>query len=53
MDADLLAEAFLKEGFVGNSYLSVNEAFMAAKKEATNKDLIYVGGSTFVVAEII
>lgn len=53
MDVDLLAEAFLKEGFVGNSYLSVNEAFMAAKKEATNKDLIYVGGSTFVVAEII
>ncbi|HLV70691.1 MAG TPA: folylpolyglutamate synthase/dihydrofolate synthase family protein [Xanthomarina sp.] len=53
MDADLLAETFLKEGFVGNSYLSVNEAFMAAKKKATNKDLIYVGGSTFVVAEII
>jgi hypothetical protein len=31
----------------------VNEALKIAKMNAEKKDLIYVGGSTFVVAEII
>ena len=29
------------------------EAFIAAKENADSNDLIFVGGSTFVVAEII
>ena len=36
-----------------NSFSSVNEALRKAKENALNDDLIYVGGSTFVVAEII
>ncbi|NKI28158.1 bifunctional folylpolyglutamate synthase/dihydrofolate synthase [Arenibacter sp. 6A1] len=40
-------------GLVGLSYNSVNEALEAAKKAAGKDDFIYVGGSTFVVAEII
>src|SRR5690554_106848 len=53
MDANLLQAAFLAEGFQGKSYHGVNEALSAAKNKASEKDLIYIGGSTFVVAEII
>ncbi len=52
-DEKSLKEYFLKKGFTGNSYSSVNEALDAAKLNANMGDLIYVGGSTFVVAEII
>jgi len=34
-------------------YDSVQEAYQSALQEATDQDVIYVGGSTFVVAEII
>lgn len=37
----------------GKAYPSVTEALLAAKKVAGESDLIFVGGSTFVVAEII
>ena len=40
-------------GLEGQVYTSVKEAFKAAKINAKNKDMIYVGGSTFVVAEIL
>ena len=40
-------------GLVGTSYASVNEALEAAKKNASERDFIFVGGSNFVVAEII
>ena len=40
-------------GLKGQVYTSVKEAFKAAKINAKNKDMIYVGGSTFVVAEIL
>lgn len=36
----------------GSAYKSVAEAIGAAKKEAQPDDLIFIGGSTFVVAEI-
>ena len=39
-------------GLTGTSYLYVAEALGAAKANATEKDVIFVGGSTFVVAEI-
>ena len=37
----------------GDDYNSVTEAYQQAKKSARKNDLIYIGGSTFVVAEII
>lgn len=37
----------------GTSYRSVKSALRAALKAATTNDLIYVGGSTFVVAEVV
>ena len=53
LDAEVLKNSFAKSGLIGKSYKSVNEALNSAKAMASNDDLIYVGGSTFVVAEII
>jgi dihydrofolate synthase/folylpolyglutamate synthase len=44
------AETF---GLSGNSYPSVKKALAMAQKNANDDDLVFVGGSTFVVAEII
>ncbi|CDF80494.1 dihydrofolate synthase [Formosa agariphila KMM 3901] len=53
MSAAELQEQFIANGFVGNVYSSVNEAYKSALKNAKAQDFIYIGGSTFVVAEII
>ncbi|WP_116772414.1 bifunctional folylpolyglutamate synthase/dihydrofolate synthase [Maribacter litoralis] len=53
MDENVLAKLFYDFNYKGNVYQSVNKAFNAAKKQAKNNDLIYVGGSNFVVAEIL
>ncbi|MBC7912603.1 MAG: bifunctional folylpolyglutamate synthase/dihydrofolate synthase [Pyrinomonadaceae bacterium] len=37
----------------GKAYSSIPEALNAAKSNASPKDLIFVGGSTFVVAEVV
>lgn len=44
------ASSFLLQG---DAYSSVKEALKNAKSLAKKEDLIYVGGSTFVVAEIV
>jgi dihydrofolate synthase/folylpolyglutamate synthase len=48
-----LQTTFKKYGLVGETYKTVKEALIAAKSSAKKQDVIYVGGSTFVVAEII
>ncbi|WP_400081147.1 bifunctional folylpolyglutamate synthase/dihydrofolate synthase [Winogradskyella sp. R77965] len=53
LDVEALRSVFARNGLIGKSYNSVNEALNKAKANATKDDLIYVGGSTFVVAEII
>ncbi len=40
-------------GLEGKSFSSVQHALQAAKKSAQPTDLIFVGGSTFVVAEVV
>lgn len=37
----------------GNTYPSVNRAIEAAKKDADENDLIFIGGSSFVVADAL
>lgn len=37
----------------GSSFPSVNLAYKASRDKASESDLIYIGGSTFVVAEIL
>ena len=53
LEASQLAQIFTEHGFEGSIYPSVKDALKAAKQSASHDDLIYVGGSTFVVAEII
>ncbi|WP_418639291.1 bifunctional folylpolyglutamate synthase/dihydrofolate synthase [Winogradskyella sp.] len=53
LNAKILMTAFKKNQLLGESYKSVSEALTVAKSNANKDDLIYVGGSTFVVAEII
>lgn len=42
-----------EQGLVGEAYDSVNKAFKAAKKKAGKNDFIFIGGSTFTVAEVV
>ncbi|WP_417876813.1 bifunctional folylpolyglutamate synthase/dihydrofolate synthase [Winogradskyella sediminis] len=53
LDAEILKKTFQNYGLIGSVYKSVPLALSAAKSVANVNDLIYVGGSTFVVAEII
>lgn len=51
-DAKKLAKEAKKVGLTGKVFNTVEEAIVSAKKTARPKDLIFIGGSTFVVAEI-
>ena len=53
LEASQLAQIFTEHGFEGSIHPSVKDALKAAKQSASHDDLIYIGGSTFVVAEII
>ena len=52
LDADILQQKALSFSLKGNTYNSVSEAYKAAKNNSTKEDFIYIGGSTFVVAEL-
>ena len=49
---ELWAEA-TEAGLTGQAYSSVKSALEAAKESASSKDFVFIGGSTFVVAEIV
>jgi dihydrofolate synthase/folylpolyglutamate synthase len=53
LEATILQEKALVNKLIGEVYSSVSEAYMIAKKNANAEDFIFVGGSTFVVAEIL
>jgi len=52
LDANVLLEKALNLKLIGKAYDSVDLAFIAAKESAKNDDMIFIGGSTYVVAEI-
>ncbi|CAA9200475.1 bifunctional folylpolyglutamate synthase/dihydrofolate synthase [Flavobacterium collinsii] len=52
LSTEILNDAAKKHDLSGENYESVAHAFTAAKKNASKNDFIYVGGSTFVVAEL-
>ncbi|MEQ9426871.1 MAG: folylpolyglutamate synthase/dihydrofolate synthase family protein [Cyclobacteriaceae bacterium] len=52
LDASELAEKASNFGLKGESYPDVNQAIASAKSNANNNDMIFIGGSTFIVAEI-
>ncbi|ENI5844812.1 bifunctional folylpolyglutamate synthase/dihydrofolate synthase [Flavobacterium psychrophilum] len=53
LDAKILQEKATNFGLKGNIYSSITEAYKEALKLSSQNDFIYIGGSTFVVAEIL
>ena len=53
MDEHTLADKASRLGLHGHTYPTVAEAYHAAKAAASPLDMIYIGGSTFVVAEVL
>ncbi|MGO3237956.1 MAG: bifunctional folylpolyglutamate synthase/dihydrofolate synthase [Psychroflexus halocasei] len=53
MDVQFLQAKAEEKGLKGEVYLSVNQALNSAKEKSSTSDLIFIGGSTFTVAEII
>jgi len=53
LDAELLQQKAEGFGLHGEIYVSVKTALKAAQSQADKNDLVFVGGSTFVVAEIV
>lgn len=53
LEVTILAQKAAEYGLYGKIYNSVSEAYNTAKQNAKESDFIYVGGSTFVVAEIL
>jgi len=53
LDEKKLQEAAKNYGLVGNVYDSVKQAYAKALAQSAPEDFIYIGGSTFVVAEIL
>ena len=52
LDENALMREAKKYNLSGDSYNSTNEAFNASLSNAENEDLVFIGGSTFVVAEL-
>jgi dihydrofolate synthase/folylpolyglutamate synthase len=53
LDATILKEKAFENNLIGEVYSSVSDAYITAKRNAAEEDFIFVGGSTFVVAEIL
>lgn len=53
MPADDLKELAGKYGLTGNSHPTVEDALKAATTDSTNDDFIFVGGSCFIVADLL
>jgi dihydrofolate synthase / folylpolyglutamate synthase len=53
LDEKELARIASEFGLAGSTYSSVMKAFDVARSQAKKNDMVFVGGSTFVVAEIL
>ncbi len=53
LNEQILSKKAKEHELLGDTYKSVNDAFKAARKCASKKDLIFVGGSNFTVAEVV
>jgi len=53
IDQNYLAEEAKKMGLNGSTYKTVDEAYKAARANASENDLILIGGSTYIVGEIL
>lgn len=53
LDAAAMRDKAAQHGLHGNALPSVNAALAAAKDAAGQDDVVFIGGSTFVVAEVV
>ena len=53
LDSQILKEKATQFGLTGKVYNSVSESYTKALQNASKSDFIFIGGSTFVVAEIL
>ena len=53
LPADVLAKTYIEKGLPVSTYPSVREAVAAALADATPDDFIFVGGSCYVVADLL
>lgn len=53
MDVNIIHSIGEELGLKGNKYDNVAEAYRNARKDADNSDFIYIGGSSFVVADYL
>ena len=53
LEVEDLLESTARYDLEGRSFRTVKQAYKAALKQAARNDIIYVGGSTFVVAEVL
>lgn len=53
LNEDILQATAIEAGLKGQSYPNVEAAFRDAEKNAEENDMIFVGGSTFVVADFL
>lgn len=53
MGVEQLAALALEQGLKGQTYKTVKKGLKAALATAEMEDMVYVGGSTFVVAEVV
>lgn len=53
LDEKILQSEALKFGLKGNIFPGVIDAFAAAKENALKDEMIFIGGSTFVVGEVL
>ncbi len=53
LDENTLAQTALRYGLEGEAFADPHRALQQARENASPEDLIYVGGSTFLVSELI
>lgn len=53
LDARSLQTAALSHGLKGDNYGSVADAYQAARENAEAEDMIFIGGSNFIVADLL
>ncbi len=53
MEAEKLVLEAGNAGLFGRAYSSVKEAYSSARLNSTLKDVIFIGGSTFIVGEVL
>jgi len=53
LDAEILKSEAAKYGLTGESYNNVKDALSSANEHAAGTDMIFIGGSTFIVAEVV